>query len=96
VEPFWWWLKVECRRVDFRDAGFGVLKFCGPTVLSDTENKSCEKLISVSYVLDLPHEFMDASERLIRHRRSLDKEQYTIRGHDFVPKFLIGAYPILL
>jgi hypothetical protein len=89
-------LAILCDKYDCADSVRPWSKIWVSHLLSDTEKNSCEKLITVSYLLDLPHEFMDASERLIRHRRSLDKEQFTIHGHDFIPEFLIGAYSILL
>jgi hypothetical protein len=87
---------ILCDKYDCTDSVRPWSKIWVSHLLSNTENKLCEKLFSVSYMLDLPHEFMDAGERLIRHRRSIDVEQFTIHGHDFVPRFLIGAYPILL
>ena len=85
-----------CDKYDCADSVRPWSKIWVSHLLSETENKLCEKLFSVSYMLDLPHEFMDAGERLIRHRRSLDLDQFTIHGHDFVPRFLISAYPFFL
>jgi hypothetical protein len=87
---------ILCDKYDCADSVRPWSKIWVSHLLSNTENKSCEKLFSVSYMLDLPDEFRATGERLIRHRRSLDKEQFTIHGHDFVPRFLIGAYPILI
>jgi hypothetical protein len=82
---------IFCDKYDCADSVRPWSKVWVSSLLSDIENKSWEKLISVSYTLDLPHEFMDAGERLIRHRRNLDGEQFTIHGYDSVPTFLIGA-----
>jgi len=87
---------ILCDKYDCTDSVRPWSKIWVSHLLSNTENKLCEKLFSISYLLDLPDEFRDAGERLICHRRSLDKEQFTIHGHDFVPRFLIGAYPTLI
>ena len=30
MEPLWWWLKIECRGVDFLDAGLGFKNSAAP------------------------------------------------------------------
>lgn len=86
---------IFCDKYNCSDSVRPWSKIWVSNLLSDTKNKSWEKLISVSYTLDLPNEFMYACERLIHHCRNMDMEQFTVHGYDFVPTFLIRAYSFL-
>jgi hypothetical protein len=78
--------KYDCREAIRFQARVWVLKF-----ISDPDAPSFEKLLFVTYVLDLPHEFRVVTLAIVRDRKNDMKVSVATHGQDFVPSILFGV-----
>jgi len=81
---------VLCDKYDCREAIRFQAKVWVFGLISDPDAPNFEKLLFVTYVLDLPHEFRTVTLAIVRDRKTSIKVSVATHGQDFIPLTLIG------